>query len=110
MKYLFDTLYPTAYASLTVNGKELRCSRLWRKMSQLGMAKRIGVARSTYVRLSLGDPNVSVGSLLAALCECGYVGNIKRLIANSNEARDEALADMPMRSRARRIAKRGSKQ
>ena len=57
--------------ALTLLGKQIRLARKERRMSEMDLAARIGIARSTLQRIEKGDPAVEVGFVFEAAALTG---------------------------------------
>lgn len=65
-----------AYARYTVEsvgllGKMIRYRRKQRKMTEMELAERLGIARSTVQRVEKGDPKVEIGIMFEAAALVG---------------------------------------
>ena len=69
---LHDLLPPGLRRSLSKFGTDLARARRKRRLTAGMMAERIGVAKSTYVRLEKGDPAVAMGAYAMALFVLGF--------------------------------------
>ncbi len=58
--------------SLSKFGKDLAIARRKRRLTLEMMAERVGVAKSTYVRIEKGDPAVAMGAYAMALFALGF--------------------------------------
>ena len=102
--HVHDVLPPPVRRSLGRFGADLAVARRKRRLGVATMAERLGVAKSTYLRLEKGDPSVSLGACAMALFVLGFGDALGELVA---PARDEQglLLDaerLPKRIRARR--------
>ena len=57
--------------ALTLLGKQIRLARKERRMSEMDLAARIGIARSTLQRIEKGDPAVEIGFVFEAAALTG---------------------------------------
>ena len=57
--------------ALTLLGKMIRLGRKQRKMTEHGLAERLGIARSTLQRIEKGDPKVEIGLMFEAAAIVG---------------------------------------
>ena len=76
---LHDLLPPGLRRSLSKFGRDLARARRKRRLTAAMMAERIGVAKSTYVRIEKGDPTVAMGAYAMALFVLGFgeaLGNL----------------------------------
>ncbi|MCF7733652.1 MAG: helix-turn-helix domain-containing protein [Akkermansiaceae bacterium] len=69
---LHDVLPPGLRRSLLKFGADLTRARRKRQLTMAMMAERVGVAKSTYVRLEKGDPAVAMGAYAMALLVLGF--------------------------------------
>lgn len=69
---LHDLLPPRLRRSLSKFGKDLAIARRKRHLTVEMMAERVGVAKSTYVRIEKGDPAVAMGAYAMALFVLGF--------------------------------------
>jgi DNA-binding XRE family transcriptional regulator len=67
-----DTLPPKVRRSLVKLGVDLATARKKRNLTAVMMAERLGVAKSTYLRVEKGDPTVSMGVYAMALFVLGF--------------------------------------
>ena len=67
-----DVLPPKLTRSLVKFGADIRMARRKRKLTTLMMAERLGVAKSTYLRVEKGDPTVSLAAYAMALFVLGF--------------------------------------
>jgi DNA-binding XRE family transcriptional regulator len=69
---IHDVLPPRLRRSLTKFGADLALARRKRHLTTAMMCERLGVAKSTYVRVEKGDPRVSMGVYAMALFVLGF--------------------------------------
>jgi len=67
-----DILPPKVRRSLAKLGIDLATARKKRSLTTAMMAERLGVAKSTYLRVEKGDPTVSMGVYAMALFVLGF--------------------------------------
>jgi DNA-binding XRE family transcriptional regulator len=67
-----DILPPKVRRSLTQFGADLSLARRKRRLTAAMMSERLGVAKSTYVRVEKGDPSVAMGVYAMALFVLGF--------------------------------------
>lgn len=73
MKSAFnDILPPRLRRSLTKLGSDLATARRKRRLTADMIAMRVGVARTTYLKVEKGDPTVSMGVYAMALFVLGF--------------------------------------
>jgi DNA-binding XRE family transcriptional regulator len=69
---VLDVLPPKVRRSLTKFGTDLAMARRKRNLTVAMIAERVGVAKSTYLRVEKGDPTVSMGVYAMALFVLGF--------------------------------------
>jgi DNA-binding XRE family transcriptional regulator len=69
---VLDVLPPKVRRSLAKFGADLSMARRKRNLTVAMMAERLGVAKSTYLRVEKGDPTVSLGVYAMALFALGF--------------------------------------
>jgi DNA-binding XRE family transcriptional regulator len=69
---IVDVLPPKVRRSLVKLGTDLATARKKRNLTVMMMAERLGVAKSTYLRVEKGDPTVSMGAYAMALFVLGF--------------------------------------
>lgn len=67
-----DTLPPKVRRALAKLGRDLALARRRRRLTTVMMAERLGVAKSTYLKVEKGDPSVSMGVYAMALFVLGF--------------------------------------
>jgi transcriptional regulator with XRE-family HTH domain len=67
-----DVLPPKVRRALQKLGSDLALARKRRHLTTRLMAERLGVSRSTYLRVERGDPRVSLGAFAMALFVLGF--------------------------------------
>lgn len=68
---VFDILPGKVRRSLVKLGRDIALARKKRKLTTLMMAERVGIAKTTYLRVEKGDPNVAMASYAMALFVLG---------------------------------------
>jgi DNA-binding XRE family transcriptional regulator len=66
-----ESLSPKVRLSLAKLGTDIATARRKRNLTVVMMAERIGVAKSTYLKVEKGDPSVSMGVYAMALFVLG---------------------------------------
>ena len=94
-----DVLPPKVRRSLTKFGADLSLARRKRRLTAAMMSERLGVAKSTYVRVEKGDPTVSMGVYAMALFVLGF-GDAFIDLVDASRDREGLLLD------AQRVPKR----
>jgi transcriptional regulator with XRE-family HTH domain len=84
-------------------GSDLSVARRKRRLTAAMMTERLGVSRSTYVRMEKGDATVALGAYAQALFVLGFGSPFGEII---DQARDEQgllldMSQLPKRIRAR---------
>lgn len=69
---VFDVLPPALRRSLAKLGGDIGLARRKRSLTVAMMAERLGVAKSTYLRVEKGDPATSIGVYAMALFVLGF--------------------------------------
>ncbi len=67
-----DVLPPALRRSLAKFGADVAVARRKRQLTVAMMAERLGVAKSTYLRVEKGDPSVALGVYAMALFVLGF--------------------------------------
>lgn len=83
---VLNLLPPPLRRSLTKMGGDLALARRKRRLTSAMMAERVGVSKSTYLRLEKGDPTVSLGAYAMALYVLGFGAALGELV---DPGRDE---------------------
>jgi len=82
---VYDILPPKVTRSLTKFGSDLSLARRKRHLTTAMMSERLGVAKSTYVRVEKGDPSVSMGVYAMALFVLGFGDAFANLVDASHD-------------------------
>ena len=80
-----DILPPKVRRSLKKFGSDLALARRKRHLTTAMMSERLGVAKSTYVRLEKGDPTVTMGVYAMALFVLGFGDALGDLVDASSD-------------------------
>jgi len=85
-------------------GKDLARARRKRHLTSAMMAERIGVAKSTYVRIEKGDPAVAMGAYAMALYVLGFGEALGDLVDARHDEQGLLLDEerLPQRVRVRK--------
>jgi DNA-binding XRE family transcriptional regulator len=67
-----DVLPPKIRRSLKKFGTDIGLARRKRELTAAMMSERVGVAKSTYIRVEKGDPTVAMGVYAMALFVLGF--------------------------------------
>ena len=101
-----DILPPKVRRSLAKLGLDLATARKKRSLTTAMMAERLGVAKSTYLRVEKGDPTVSMGVYAMVLFVLGF-GNALGEIVDPRRDDQGLLLDverLPKRVRVKKSA------
>lgn len=80
-----DVLPPRVKRSLRKFGTDIGLARRKRHLTTAMMSERLGVAKSTYVRVEKGDPTVSMGVYAMALFVLGFGDALGALVDASHD-------------------------
>jgi transcriptional regulator with XRE-family HTH domain len=80
-----DVLPPAVRRSLLKLGADLGLARRKRQLTTVMMAERLGVAKSTYLRVEKGDPTVAMGVYAMALFVLGFGGALGEIVDPSRD-------------------------
>lgn len=99
-----DTLPPKVKRSLAKLGADIAVARKKRNLTAAMMAERLGIAKSTYLKIEKGEPTVAMGAYAMTFFVLGFDGALNEII---DVRRDEQglLLDverLPKRVRARK--------
>ena len=67
-----DTLPPRVKRALEKLGRDVALARKKRNLTTMMMAERLGVAKSTYLKVEKGDPTVALGTYAMAFFVLGF--------------------------------------
>lgn len=67
-----DTLPPRVKRALTKLGSDVALARKKRSLTAMMMAERLGVAKSTYLKVERGDPSVALGTYAMTFFVLGF--------------------------------------
>src|SRR5215468_4938963 len=98
---VFDTLPVKVRRSLNKFGADLALARKKRNLTTRMMAERIGVAKSTYLRIEKGDPTVSLGANAMALFVLGLGSALGDLVAPGRDDQGLLLDEQRLPKRVR---------
>jgi len=99
-----EMLPPKVRRSLAKFGRDLALARRKRRLTTAMMSERIGVAKTTYVRVEKGDATVSLGIYAMALFVLGF-GDVFAGLVDAKSDEDGLLFDaerVPKRVRAKK--------
>ena len=69
---IIDTLPPGVKRALAKLGADIALARKKRSLTIMMIAERLGVAKSTYLKVEKGDPTVSLGTYAMAFFVLGF--------------------------------------
>ncbi len=75
-----DTLPPKVKRALGKLGADLSLARRKRSLTALMMAERIGIAKSTYLKIEKGDPTVAMGAYAMAFFVLGFEEALNEIV------------------------------
>ena len=78
--FVHDVLPPALRRSLKKFGADIALARRKRHLTAAMVAERLGVAKSTYVRVEKGDPTVSMGVYAMTLFVLGFGNALGELV------------------------------
>jgi DNA-binding XRE family transcriptional regulator len=96
-----DVLPPKVRRSLNKFGADLALARRKRRLTTAMMAERLGVAKSTFVRVEKGDPTVSMGVYAMALFALGFGDALGDLVDASRDEQGLLLDEEHVPKRVR---------
>lgn len=99
-----DTLPPKVKRALTKLGTDIALARKKRSLTTMMMAERLGIAKSTYLKIEKGDPTVAMGAYAMTFFVLGFDDALGEIV---DPRRDDQglLLDaerLPKRVRARK--------
>lgn len=100
-------VFPQEQALLTQLGERIKLARLRRKLSNVVVAQRSGISRSSLYKVEAGDPGATLGTYVRVLAVLGLEGDIGSLAADDKVGRrlqDLALMPSPAKPRQRQPA------
>ncbi|MGH8136796.1 MAG: helix-turn-helix domain-containing protein [Steroidobacteraceae bacterium] len=96
-------VFPQEQRQLAELGERLRLARRRRKLSNLVVAQRAGISRTTLYKVEAGDPGATMGSYVRVLAVLGLKGDLHALAADDKVGRklqDLSLDPAPGRLRS----------
>ena len=94
-----DSLPSSLRRTLRKLGEDVSVARRKRSLTAAMVAERVGVSRSTYLKVERGDPSVAMGTYAMTLFVLGLDGSLDRLA-------DPAEDDQGLVLDARRLPRR----
>jgi transcriptional regulator with XRE-family HTH domain len=98
---IHDILPPKVRRSLTKLGSDIATARRKRHLTVAMMAERLGVAKSTYLRVEQGNPSVSVSVYAMALFALGLGDVLGQIIDPSRDDQGLLLDEQRLPKRVR---------
>ena len=102
-----DTLPPSVKRALEKLGRDVALARKKRNLTIMMMAERLGVAKSTYLKVEKGDPTVALGAYAMTFFVLGF-GDALGEILDAGRDEQGLLLDaerMPRRVRPPKTAR-----
>jgi DNA-binding XRE family transcriptional regulator len=99
---VYDVLPAKVRRSLSKFGSDLALARRKRRLTAAMMSERLGVARSTYLRVEKGDPTVSLGVYAMALFALGFGDALGDMVDASRDEQGLLLDEQRVPKRIRR--------
>lgn len=99
---VIDILPSRVRRSLTKLGADIALARKKRSLTVVMMAERIGVAKSTYLKLENGDPTVSLGTYAMTFFVLGFGESLGEILDVRNDEQGLLLDVQLMPQRVRR--------
>jgi DNA-binding XRE family transcriptional regulator len=100
-----DTLPPKVRRALGQLGADIALARRKRSLTAVMMAERLGVAKSTYLKIEKGDPTVAMGAYAMAFFVLGFEDAFGRIVDPRHD--DQGLLldaqRLPRRVRPRKV-------
>lgn len=96
-------IFPRARARTAALGERLRLARLRRRISQTEMAARVGVSRTTILRLERGEPAVALAVLVRSLSVLGLEADLDRIVDHDEIGSRLRDLELPVRPRRRKV-------
>jgi predicted transcriptional regulator len=99
-------VFPQEQRLLAQLGERLRLARMRRKLSNVVVAQRAGVSRTSVYKVEAGDPGATLGTYLRVMAVLGLESDINGLAADDKVGRKlqdlalQAPAPMPRRRRS----------
>ncbi len=99
-----DTLPPKVKRALGKLGADVALARKKRSLTSMMMAERLGVAKSTYLKIEKGDPTVAMGAYAMAFFVLGFDDALTEIVDAKRDEQGLLLdtARMPKRVRVRK--------
>ncbi len=102
-----DVLPPKVKRALGKLGSDITLARKKRSLTAVMMAERLGVAKSTYLKVEKGDPRVSMGTYAMAFFVLGFDQALGEIVDPKRD--DQGLLldaeRLPQRVRVRRTTR-----
>jgi transcriptional regulator with XRE-family HTH domain len=101
---VIDTLPPKVKRALGKLGADIALARKKRSLTTMMMAERLGIAKSTYLKIEKGDPRVAMGAYAMTFFVLGFDEALTEIIDAKRDEQGLLLdaARMPKRVRVRK--------
>lgn len=101
---VYDVLPSNVLKSLAKFGADIAVARRKRRLTVAMMAERLGISKSTYLRVEKGNPSVSLGVYAMALFVLGFGNPFGDLVDPQHDEQGLLLDELrlPKRIRAKR--------
>jgi transcriptional regulator with XRE-family HTH domain len=80
-------VFPQEQRLLSQLGERLKLARLRRKLSSAAVAGRAGISRSSLYKVEVGDPGVTLGTVMRVMVALGLEGDLNSLAADDKVGR-----------------------
>lgn len=99
-----DVLPPKLRRSLAKLGEDIRDARRKRGLTVAMMVERVGIAKTTYLKVERGDPSASMGAYAMTLFALGFPDAFSHIADSRSDATGLLLdaARLPQRVRVKR--------
>lgn len=105
-KAMKSAILPSIQQQLVDIGKEIRSSRLARRLTIEFLAAKAGSSAATIKRIEQGDPSVSMGHWASCMDALGMLHRVAQAAAVSNDPGTQALLSTQRRARGLRKDRR----
>jgi transcriptional regulator with XRE-family HTH domain len=101
---VIDTLPPRVKRALGKLGADIALARKKRSLTTMMMAERLGIAKSTYLKIEKGDPTVAMGAYAMTFFVLGFDGALTEIVDAKHDEQGLLLdaERMPKRVRVRK--------
>lgn len=99
---VLDTLPPKVKRALVKLGSDIALARKRRSLTVLMMAERVGIAKSTYLKIERGDPTVAMAAYAMTFFVLGFDGALNDILDARRDDQGLVLAAERLPKRVRR--------